>query len=197
MRGQKIAYRRVSTALQSTERQLEGMSFDKEFEDKLSGKNTNRPELKSMIEYAREGDHVYVHSLDRLARSVIDLKQIVNQLMAKGVSITFVKESLTFSPNENNPNSNLLLSVLGAIAEFEREILLERQREGIALAKAKGKFKGGQPKLTQSQVVELKERIARKEPKARIAKSLKITRKTLYNYLERPNTPSNLENEQA
>jgi DNA invertase Pin-like site-specific DNA recombinase len=197
MRGQKIAYRRVSTALQSTERQLEGTVFDKEFEDKLSGKNTNRPELMRMIEYAREHDHVYVHSLDRLARSVIDLKQIVNTLITKGVSISFIKEGLTFAPNDHNPNSNLILSVLGAIAEFEREILLERQREGIAIAKAKGKFKGGQPKLTKAQVIELKERISRKEPKARIAKSLKITRKTLYNYLERLKQPELLKNEQA
>src|SRR5699024_10263023 len=173
------------TALQSTERQLEGMNFDKAFEDRLSGKDTNRPELARMMEYARENDHVYVHSLDRLARSVIDLKQIVNQLVNKGVSVSFIKENLTFSPNDNNPNSNLILSVLGAIAEFERDILLERQREGIAIAKAKGKFKGGQPKLTKAQVIELKERIARKEPKTKVAQSLKITRKTLYNYLER------------
>ena len=197
MSGQKIAYRRVSTALQSTERQLEGMNFDKAFEDRLSGKDTNRPELARMMEYARENDHVYVHSLDRLARSVIDLKQIVNQLINKGVSVSFIKENLTFSPNDNNPNSNLILSVLGAIAEFERDILLERQREGIAIAKAKGKFKGGRPKLTKAQVIELKERIARKEPKTKVAQSLKITRKTLYNYLERSKLTEIPKNEQA
>lgn len=197
MSGQKIAYRRVSTALQSTERQLEGMNFDKAFEDRLSGKDTNRPELARMMEYARENDHVYVHSLDRLARSVIDLKQIVNQLVNKGVSVSFIKENLTFSPNDNNPNSNLILSVLGAIAEFEGDILLERQREGIAIAKAKGKFKGGQPKLTKAQVIELKERIARKESKTKIAQSLKITRKTLYNYLERSKLTELPKNEQA
>jgi len=197
MSGQKIAYRRVSTALQSTERQLEGMNFDKAFEDRLSGKDTNRPELARMMEYARENDHVYVHSLDRLARSVIDLKQIVNQLINKGVSVSFIKENLTFSPNDNNPNSNLILNVLGAIAEFERDILLERQREGIAIAKAKGKFKGGRPKLTKAQVIELKERIARKEPKTKVAQSLKITRKTLYNYLERSKLTEIPKNEQA
>jgi DNA invertase Pin-like site-specific DNA recombinase len=185
MKGQKVAYRRVSTVLQNTERQLNGMVFDKEFEDKLSGKTTSREELNNMIGYVRENDHVYVHSLDRLARSVIDLKNIVFKLRNKGVSITFVKEGLTFSPNDNNPNSNLILSVLGAIAEFEREIILERQREGIAIAKAKGKFKGGQPKLNQQQIIELKERVARNEPKARIARSMKISRATLYNYLER------------
>src|SRR5690625_4031933 len=109
MSGQKIACRRVSTALQSTKRQLAGMNFDKAIEDRLSGKDTNRPELARMMEYARENDHVYVHSLDRLARSVIDLKQIVNQLVNKGVSVSFIKENLTFSPNDNNPNSNLIL----------------------------------------------------------------------------------------
>ena len=132
-----IGYIRVSTVDQNTERQLDGLKLDKVFTDKASGKDVNRPQLKAAREYVREGDRLVVHSLDRLARNLVDLKNIVSELTARDVTVQFVKENLTFT-NEDNAMSNLLLSVMGAFAEFERALIRERQREGIALAKKRG-----------------------------------------------------------
>ena len=131
MKGQRIGYVRVSTFDQNVDRQLDGQSLDRIFTDKASGKDINRPELDAMLAFAREGDTVVVHSMDRLARNLDDLRKLVQSLTKRGVRIEFVKESLAFS-GEDSPMANLMLSVMGAFAEFERALIRERQREGIA-----------------------------------------------------------------
>src|ERR671929_152355 len=127
MVGQRIGYIRVSTIDQHVERQLEGISLDRTFIDKASGKDTKRPQLDLMLTYARDGDTVVVHSMDRLARNLDDLRRIVHTLTGKGVKVEFVKEHLTFT-GEDSPMAGLLLSVMGAFAEFERALIKERQR---------------------------------------------------------------------
>lgn len=136
-----VAYIRVSSADQNTDRQLDGLTFAKTFTDKVSGATTDRPQLQQMIEFVREGDVIHVHSIDRLARSLQDLLSLVKDINAKGVSVKFHKESLEFT-GETNASQNLMLQVMGAVAEFERSMIKERQREGIAKAKAKGVYKG-------------------------------------------------------
>ena len=137
MHGQRIGYVRVSSFDQNPERQLEQVPVDKLFTDKASGKDTRRPELERLLAFVREGDTVVVHSMDRLARNLDDLRRLVQSLTHRGVRIEFVKEHLTFT-GEDSPMANLMLSVMGAFAEFERALIRERQREGIALAKQRG-----------------------------------------------------------
>lgn len=139
---QKVAYKRVSTVEQKTDRQLDGMTFDKVFEDKVSGKDTKRPALQEMLDYVRDGDELYIHSLDRLGRNTADLIELMNQLRAEGVTVKFVKQGLEFKPDTNNPMNDLMFTMLAAFSQFERELMLERQREGIAKAKEEGKYKG-------------------------------------------------------
>jgi DNA invertase Pin-like site-specific DNA recombinase len=134
MQGQRVGYIRVSPDEQNTDRQLDGVSVDKTFIDKASGKGRDRPQLQALLDYVREGDTVVVHSMDRLARSLDDLRQLVRGLTDQGIRVEFVKESLTFT-GEDTPMANLLLSMMGAVAEFERALILERQREGIVKAK--------------------------------------------------------------
>jgi DNA invertase Pin-like site-specific DNA recombinase len=136
-----IAYIRVSTVDQNTDRQLDGMTFDRVYTDKLSGSDTNRPQLLDMIDWARAGDVVHVHSIDRLARSMADLLKIVSDLNAKGVHVKFHKEDMKFT-GEDSPMQKLMLNMMGSFAQFEREVMKERQREGIAKAKEKGVYKG-------------------------------------------------------
>ena len=140
----KVGYIRVSTIDQNTERQLKDIKLDKIFEDKCSGKNINRPALIQLKEYVRHGDEIYVHDISRMARNVNDLLNLVNEFKSNGVSIKFVKENLVFDNDESNPMNELMLTILGAIYSFERSMLLERQREGIAIAKAAGKYRGKQ-----------------------------------------------------
>ena len=182
MAGQNVGYIRVSTILQNTARQLDGVVLDKAFEDKASGKNTNRPQLAACLAHLREGDTLYVHSMDRLCRNLEDLRRIVRELTGRGVIVKFQKESLSFT-GEDSPMSNLLLSMLGAVAEFERSIILERQREGIAIAKVDGKYKGRKPALTIERVKELKSRASTGEKKAVLAREFGISRETVYSYL--------------
>nr|BDG00936.1 resolvase [Pseudomonas aeruginosa] len=137
MHGQRIGYVRVSSFDQNPERQLEQIQVDKVFTDKASGKDTRRPELERLLAFVREGDTVVVHSMDRLARNLDDLRRLVQGLTQRGVRIEFLKEHLTFT-GEDSPMANLMLSVMGAFAEFERALIRERQREGIALAKQRG-----------------------------------------------------------
>lgn len=179
--SQRIGYQRVSTIDQNTERQLDGVAVDKTFTDKASGKDTNRPQLTAAIDYAREGDTLVVHSMDRLARNLEDLRRIVRELTAKGVQVEFVKEHLTFT-GDDSPMNTLLLSMLGAVAEFERSMILERQREGIALAKAKGKYKGRKSALSPEQVEELRAMRIAGESVTGIAKHFGISRQSVYNY---------------
>lgn len=158
-----IAYIRVSATDQNTDRQLAdaGITFDKTFEDKTSGKNTDRPALTQCLDYVREGDTLWIHSIDRFARSLQDLQQLVDQLMAKGVEVRFYKEQLTFAQGKDqNAYNKLMFQMLGAFAEFERNIIRERQREGIARAKAAGKYnhgKGGRKQtIDREQIAALK-----------------------------------------
>ena len=182
--GKRIGYRRVSTLVQSTERQLDGLAVDKMFEDKLSGKDTNRPQLLAMIDYAREGDTVLVHSLDRLGRNIDDLRGLVKGMTAKGVTVQFVKENLTFTGDSSNPFSELMLNMLASFAQFERSIIRERQKEGVQIAKAKGVYKGRKREMTDERIAELKRRVSGGEAKAVVAKEMKISRDTLYRYLD-------------
>lgn len=182
MKGATVGYVRVSTLDQNTERQLDGVTLDRVFIDKSSGKDTKRPQLQIMLDYVREGDRVIIHSLDRLARNLDDLRKIVRGLTDKGVSVQFVKENLIFT-GEDSPMSNLLLSVMGAFAEFERALIRERQREGIAIAKTKGKYTGRKPALTSLEITTLQQRAASGENKTALAKEYGISRETLYKYL--------------
>jgi DNA invertase Pin-like site-specific DNA recombinase len=182
MKGQRVGYIRVSTVDQNTERQLEGVELDRTFTDKASGKDTERPQLEAALKYVREGDTLVVHSMDRLARNLDDLRRLVRQMTDKGVKVQFVKEGLTFT-GENNPLSILMLSLVGAVAEFERALIRERQREGIAVAKAKGVYKGRKRALSADQVADLKARIAAGEKKAKLAREFGVSRDTLYGYL--------------
>jgi DNA invertase Pin-like site-specific DNA recombinase len=182
MNGQNVGYLRVSTILQNTSRQLDGIVLDKFFEDKVSGKNTDRQQLTACLVHLREGDTLHVHSMDRLCRNLDDLRRIVKELTSRGVIVRFHKESLLFT-GEDSPMSNLLLSMLGAVAEFERSIILERQREGIAIAKGKGKYKGRKPSLNPERVLELLARIAKGDKKTVLAKEFGISRETVYSYL--------------
>ncbi|SFH74767.1 Site-specific DNA recombinase [Collimonas sp. OK307] len=184
MKGKQIGYVRVSSADQNTERQLDGIALDKVFTDKCSGKDTHRPQLALALDYVREGDTLVVHSMDRLARSVDDLRRIVKTLTTDGIAAKFVKENLTFT-GDDSPMNNLLLTLLGAVAEFERSMIHERQREGIAIAKAKGLYKGRKQQLTEQEAAELKARVERGDQKAQIARDLGISRNSLYNYLDR------------
>jgi DNA invertase Pin-like site-specific DNA recombinase len=182
MNGQRIGYIRVSTLDQHTERQLDGIQLDKTFTDKASGKDTKRPQLELMLSFVRSGDTVIVHSMDRLARNLDDLRRIVQTLTGKGVWIEFVKEHLTFT-GEDSPMAKLMLSVMGAIHEFDRALIKERQREGITLAKKRGAFKGRKKSLSQAEVAELRQRIKMGTSKAQVARELGISRQTLYQHL--------------
>ena len=183
MAGQRIGYIRVSTLDQQTERQLDGIALDQTFTDKASGKDTKRPQLELMLRFARRSDTVVVHSMDRLARNLDDLRRIVHTLTGKGVQIAFVKERLTFT-GEDSPMASLLLSVMGAFAEFERALIHERQREGIALAKQRGAYKGRKKALSAAAVTELRARITAGISKAKVAREFRISRQTLYQYLQ-------------
>jgi DNA invertase Pin-like site-specific DNA recombinase len=182
LKGQRIGYVRVSSFDQNPERQLEQVRVDKVFTDKASGKDTLRPELDALLSFVREGDTVVVHSMDRLARNLDDLRRLVQKLTKRGVRIEFAKECLTFT-GEDSPMANLMLSVMGAFAEFERALIRERQREGIALAKQRGAYRGRKKSLSEPQIVELKRRIADGEQKAAVAREYGISRETLYQYL--------------
>lgn len=182
MHGQRIGYVRVSSFDQNPERQLEHVPVDRLFTDKASGKDTQRPELERLIAFVREGDTVVVHSMDRLARNLDDLRRLVQGLTQRGVCIEFVKEHLTFT-GEDSPMANLMLSVMGAFAEFERALIRERQREGIALAKQRGAYRGRKKALSPERVAELRRRAAAGEQKAALAREFGISRETLYQYL--------------
>lgn len=179
--GQRVGYVRVSTTDQNTARQLDSETLAKTFADYASGKDTNRPELARALEYVREGDTLVVHSMDRLARSLPDLRALVDELTGRGVAVEFVKENLTFTRDESNPFATLMLNMLGSFAEFERSLLLERQREGIAVAKAKGVYKGRTPSLTDEQRNAVAQRLSRGESATALAREYGVSRATVYN----------------
>ena len=176
----RVAYVRVSTVEQNESRQIEALEkhdIEKWFTEKVSGKDTNRPELQAMLDFVREGDTIYIHDFSRLARSTKDLLEIVDQLTAKGVHLVSNKENI----DSSTPAGKLMLTMIGAIAEFERQNLLERQAEGIALAKREGKFKGGQVKKINDQVFAkyYADYKLRKINKTQLAAALEISRPTL------------------
>lgn len=180
MAGQIVAYIRVSSAEQNEARQVEALTGAlRLFVDKQSGNSADRPALTEMLAYVRDGDTVRISSMDRLARNLDDLRSIVKTLTSKGVRVEFLKEGQTFT-GEDSPMSNLLLSLLGAVAEFERSLIRERQAEGIALAKDRGVYKGRAARLTPEQVAEARQRVAEGVPKAAVAREAGVSRQTLY-----------------
>lgn len=183
--GQRFSYIRVSSADQNLARQREMIGpVDKEFLDKLSARSrAERPGLENCIDYLRDHDELIVASVDRLARSLVDLRSIIDKITAKGASVHFVKENLTFSAESTDPRATLMLGILGSFAEFERAIIRERQAEGIALAKKAGKYKGRKRALTPEQAEEVRRRADAGESKVAIAKDLGISRATLYRAL--------------
>lgn len=181
--GQRIGYVRVSSFDQNTQTQLEGVAVDKIFSDNASGRDANRPALERLLEYAREGDTVIVHSMDRLARNLDDLRRLVRLLTDKGVRVEFMRENLAFT-GEESPVATLMLSVMGAFAEFERSLIRERQREGIAMAKLRGAYRGRKKALSDKKAAELRQRVAAGEQKTKLAKEFGISRETLYQYIK-------------
>jgi len=187
MTGKRIGYIRVSTKLQNTERQLTDLELDTIFTDHASGKDTKRPKLEEMLNYVRDGDTVYVHCMDRLARNLDDLRQIIKTITNKQAQVNFVKEGLEFT-SSTSTMSQLMLSLMGAFAEFEHGLIRERQLEGIAKAKERGVYKRMR-KLTDEQAQEIKSILAQetdttKIHKGALAKKYGIGRSTLYYYLK-------------
>ena len=162
-KGQSVGYIRVSSIDQNTERQLDGLQLDRVFIDKMTGSIKDRPELQRMIEYVRQGDTVYVHSLDRLARNFANFLDIIKQLNKKGVIFKSFKENLTLDGLNNNPMDMLILHIFGAIAEFNRSLIREAQREGIAKAKKRGVYRGRQTVLTPERIKSIEGLLTQKE----------------------------------
>lgn len=186
-KGQLVGYVRVSTIEQNTARQeesLKDLQLDEIFIDHASGKDVARPQLQAALKHLRKNDTLVVYSMDRLARNLDDLRKIVKELTGRGIAVKFVKESLTFT-GEDSPMSNLLLSVMGAFAEFERSLIRERIKEGIVIAKQKGVYKGRKPSLDAAKVTALIERDKANNHKNRsaLAKEFGISRETLYQYI--------------
>ena len=173
-------YIRVSTILQNTERQLNDVSCDRVYLDKLSGKDTNRPQFQLMMSNLREGDVVNVHSLDRVGRNTKDILGIVETIKEIGATIKFHKENLTFDGSKNDLYSDLMLTILSGFATFERNIILERQREGIEIAKQKGKYKGGKQKFKSSDKEEIKKLIEDGISISEISRIMNCSRPTIY-----------------
>ncbi len=180
MKGQSVGYIRVSSYGQNTDRQLSEVLLDKVFEEKASAKDTMRPVLQECLDYLRNGDELHVHSIDRLARNLVDLQTIVSHLNGKGVLVVFHKENLTFTGSNENPMNKLMLQMMGAFAEFERNLIKERQREGIAQAQKKGTRIGRGRVLKDEQIQEIQGRVAGGAVKSSLAKEYKISRQTLY-----------------
>ena len=174
----KVGYRRVSTIDQNLDRQDLG-NVERVFEEKVSGKNTERAALQDMLSFVREGDEVIVYSIDRLARDLRDLQAIIQTLTDKGVTISFISEKLTFSGNDD-AFSRLQLQLMGAFSEFERNILRKRQAEGIAKAKARGVYKGRKKTVDTAKIITLKQQGKRISD---IASELGVSRMTVYRAL--------------
>lgn len=183
--GQKIGYARVSSKDQNLDRQLAALKKEKVFRiftDTVSGSSTQRPGLDGALDYVRAGDQLIVVSMDRLARSLIDLHRLVDELTERGVSVKFLKEGQTYSL-DSSPVAKLMLGLLGSVAEFERAIIRERQAEGIAKAKVRGVYKGRAKVLNEEQIMQAREWVSEGVPKTEVARRFGIGRTTLYKYL--------------
>ena len=189
MSGKDIGYVRVSTHDQNTARQLDGVHLDKVFEEHASGRDTARPALHACTDYVRDGDMLHVHSIDRLARNLQDLLSIVTGLKEKGVTVKFHKEKLEFVGNgiggKSDAFQELQLHIIAAVAQFERALILERQREGIAIAKRTGKYKhvGRKPVLSGEQVRDLRAKLENGAKVAALAREYGVSRQTIYSQL--------------
>ncbi len=178
--SENIGYIRVSSVGQNIERQLLNVELDNSFTDKCSGKDTDRPALTQLIEYAREGDVIHCHDISRMARNTEDLLRLVKEFTEQGISLKFHKEHLEFT-GDSNPMQQLMLTMLGGIYQFERSMILERQREGIAIAKQKGKYRGKPVNEALHDQIRLK--YADGMNKMQIAKSIGCARATVYKAL--------------
>lgn len=178
---QKIGYIRVCTTDQNTQRQLDGIELDEVFTDKCSDSTRERPKLHELQKHCRKGDTVYVHSIDRMARNLEDLLSLIQFFSDKGVELRFVRESMTFGGQKTDSAQKLMLSIMGAVAEFERAIILERQREGIEQAKKRGVYKGRKKSVDRNEVLKLHSEGVNK---MQIAKRLRIGRATVYRILD-------------
>lgn len=180
--GKNVGYVRVSTMGQNLDRQLDGVEMDKVFSDKCSGGSAKRPALDELLGWIREEDVVHVHSMDRLARNLADLRELVATVNGKGATVRFHKEGLEFS-GDDSPMSELLLNLLGAVAQFERSLIRERQREGIEAAKKRGAYKGRKKALSTAAIADLKARRASGEGVSSLARKFDVSRQTVYSYL--------------
>ena len=181
--GQTIGYVRTSSVGQNDQRQLDGVKLDKVFTDTASGKDTVRPQFQVMLSHVRAGDTLICHSMDRLSRSLADLEATVKGLTDRGVAVTFVTQAMTFT-GASSPMNTLMLQMLGAVAQFERALILERQREGIAIAKTKGVYTGRKASLNDAQVVQLNQLVKDGVAKTKIAEQLGVSRATVYAYMK-------------
>ena len=181
----RIGYKRVSSLDQNTARQLEGIQVDKVFEDHASGKDTARPQLQAALEWAREGDRLVVHSMDRLCRNLGDLRRTVESLTSRGVEVEFIKEGMVFN-GDDTPMSKFMLNIMGSFAELERSMILERQREGVALAKKAGRYKGRAPAIRSNngKLAELERLYILSTPVAEMARQTKVSRQSIYSWLK-------------
>lgn len=185
MVGKNVGYTRCSTQEQNLDRQLDGVDLDRVFEEKASGKDTHRPILQECLSYLREFDVLHVHSIDRLCRNLGDLLRIVTELREKNVCVRFHKENLSFGCGESDAISELMLHMLGAVAQFERSLIKSRQAEGIAKAKQNNVKFGRKLSFTKLQVEEIMKRVSDGEKIAAIANDFACARGTIYNLLKR------------
>lgn len=182
MPGQVVGYVRVSSTSQNQARQLEAIGDVEElFADEVTGATrSGRPQLAAALKHVRRGDTLRISSMDRFARSLVDLEQLVNELTARGVTVEFVKERLAFAPGADDPFATFQRQLIGAVAELERSLIRERQREGIELAKKRGVYKGRARKLTDDQVQYARRAVAAGEPKAKVARDLGCSVRVIY-----------------
>ena len=178
----RVGYIRVSTLEQNIERQLDGVEVEKTFIDYYSAKTTDRPELQKMLNFVREKDHVLVHSMDRLSRNIVDLRNIVKGLTDRGVKVEFVKENLIFTGDDSGL-AVFTMNMMGSFAELERSMIRERQREGIEKAKARGAYKGTKKALNQEQIDLIRTKAGWGISKSNLAREFKVSRGSIYNAL--------------
>jgi DNA invertase Pin-like site-specific DNA recombinase len=185
-KGHEVGYVRVSSVDQNIDRQLDGIELEKVFTEKASAKDAERPQLRECIRYLRAGDRLHVHSIDRLARNLIDLQNIIQELISKNVSVFFHKERLEFN-GEDSSLSKLMLVMMGAFAEFERNLIKERQMEGIKAAQKKGIKFGRNRTLSDDQVLDIRSRVSKGEAKTAMAAKYGVSRQTIYTALQESN----------